>query len=85
MPTLPKKFCFVENPGKLSENPGKISENLGNIPENLGKISENLGKIPKNPGKNGAQRCLTSKNGAQRLHKNTGRPFAGGHTKKRSS
>jgi len=53
----PQKFCFVEN--------------LDKIPENLGKTSENLGKIPEYLGKNGAQRCWTSKNGAQRLHKNT--------------
>jgi len=31
----------------------------------------NPGKIPENPGKNVPQRCLTSKNGAQRLQKNT--------------
>jgi len=35
----------------------------------------NLDKIPENPGENGAQRCLTSKNGAQDLQKNTWRPF----------
>jgi len=29
------------------------------------------GKIPENQGKNVAQRCLTSKNDAQRLQKNT--------------
>jgi len=34
-------------------------------------------KIPENPGKNGAQRCLTSKNGAQRLQKNTIKTFFG--------
>jgi len=38
-------------------------------------FAENLGKSPENPGKNGAQRCLTLKNGAQGLHKNTWRPF----------
>jgi len=32
---------------------------------------ENPGEIPENPGKNSAQRCSTSKNGAQRLQKNT--------------
>jgi len=41
---------------------------MGSVPqhiaENLEKISENLGKITENPGKNGAQRCLTSQNGA---------------------
>jgi len=37
--------------------------------KNLGKIPENLGKIPEILGKNGAQRCLTSKNGAQHLQK----------------
>ena len=31
---------------------------------------ESPGKIPENLGKNGAQCCLTSKNGAQRLQKN---------------
>jgi len=39
-------------------------------------------KIPKNLGKNGAQRCLTSISGAQRLEKNKRRNFIGGHTKK---
>ena len=48
-------------------------------------LAENLGKSPENPGKNIAQHCLTSKNGAQALHKNTWRPFFGGYTKKRSS
>jgi len=38
----------------------------------LGKTSENSGGIPENLGKNGTQRCLPSKNGAQRLQK---RPF----------
>ena len=46
---------------------------------------ENLGKIPENLGKNGAQRCLTSKNGAQRLQKNTIKTFFGGHTKSKNS
>jgi len=32
--------------------------------------SFDLLKIPENPGKNGAQRCLTSKNGAQGLQEN---------------
>ena len=36
---------------------------------------ENLGKSPENPGKSRAQHCLTSKNGAQGLHKNTWGPF----------
>ena len=44
-----------------------------------------LDKSPENPGKNGAQRCLTSNNGAEGLHKNTWRPFIGGYTKTRSS
>jgi len=48
-------------------------------------FAENLGKSPENPGKNGTQRCLTSKNGAQGLHKNTWIPFSGGYTKKRFS
>jgi len=52
----PQTILFVENPGK--------------IPENLGKIPENPNKIPKKLGKNGAQRCLTSKNDAQSLQKN---------------
>jgi len=43
---------------------------LGKIPENPGKITKYLGKIPENPVKNGAQRCLTSKIGAQRAQKN---------------
>ena len=43
--------------------------------ENLGKIAENVGKTPENPGNSGAECCLTSKNGAQRLQKNTWRPF----------
>jgi len=30
---------------------------------------KNLGQSPENPGKNGAQRCLTSKSGAQGLPK----------------
>ena len=34
-------------------------------------ICQNLCKIPGNLGKNYAQRCLASKNGAQRLQKNT--------------
>jgi len=57
----PQTFLFVENPGK--------------IPENLRKIPENPSKTPENLGKNGAQRCLTSKNGAQGLQKNKWRPF----------
>jgi len=48
----------------------------------LGKIPEYLGKIPENPDKNGDQRCLTSKNGAQSLQKNKLRPFFGVHSKK---
>ena len=35
--------------------------------ENPSKIPENLGKISENPDKNGPQRCLPSKNGAQTL------------------
>jgi len=34
-------------------------------------FAENLGKIPENPVKNGAQRRLISKNGAQGVQKNT--------------
>jgi len=45
---------------------------------------ENLGKSPENPGKNSAQRCLTLRNGAKGLHKNTWKRFCGGYTKKRS-
>jgi len=48
---------------------GKISENQGKIPENLNKIPKHLCKIPENLGKNGAQRCLTLKNGDQRFRK----------------
>jgi len=43
---------------------------LGKIPEDPNKIPKYLGKIPENLGKNGTQRCLTSKNGAQGLQKN---------------
>jgi len=46
---------------------------------------ENLAKSPENPGENGAQLCLTTKNGTQGLHKNPWRPFFGGYTKKRPS
>jgi len=42
---------------------------------------ENLGNMPDNPRKNGAQRCLTSKNGAQGLQKHM-KTFFGGHTRK---
>jgi len=48
---------------------------LGKIPENPGKIPQYLGKIPENLGKNGAHRCLTSKNGTQYLQKNKWRSF----------
>jgi len=61
----PQTFWYVENPGKILENLGKIFENLGKIPENPNKLPKCLGRIPENLGKNGAQRCLTSKNGAQ--------------------
>jgi len=37
---------------------------------------KNPGKIPENPGKNVAQHFLISKNSAQRLLKNTRRPFS---------
>jgi len=47
-------------------------------------FAENLGKSPENPGKNGAQRCLTSKSGAQGLYKNTRRPLFRRYIKKRS-
>ena len=49
---------------------------------NLGKISKNPIKITDNPGKNGAQRCLTLKNGAQRLQKNTWILFWRSHQKR---
>jgi len=49
---------------------GKISEKLGNISENPNKSPIYVGKILENLGKNEAQRCLTSKNGAQGLQKN---------------
>jgi len=45
-------------------------------------FAENLGKSPENPGKHGGQGCLTSKNGAQGLHKNTWKPFSGGYQKR---
>jgi len=38
--------------------------------ENPNKIPKYLRKIPENRCKNDAQRCLTSKNGAQALQKN---------------
>jgi len=38
--------------------------------ENLGKIPGNPKKISEDVGKNSAQRCLTSKNGAQGSQKN---------------
>jgi len=43
---------------------------LGKIPENPNKIPKHLGKIPENLVKNGDQRCLTLKNGAEGLQKN---------------
>jgi len=61
-----QKFWFVKNPGKILEN--------------LGRILENLGRILVNPGKNGAQRCLISKNSIRRLQKNARRRVFGGHT-----
>jgi len=42
--------------------------------QNPSKIPENMDKTLENPGTNGVQRCLISKNGAQRLQKNTWRP-----------
>jgi len=50
--------------------------------ENPNKIPKYLRKIPENRCKNDAQRCLTSKNGAQALQKNKWRPFSGGHATK---
>ena len=47
----------------------------GKIPKNPGKIHEILGKILETRWKNGAQRCLIFKNGAQRLQKNRLRPL----------
>ena len=71
----PQNIWFVESFGK-------IPEDLGKIPENLGKIPKNLGKIPENPGRNGAQRCVTSNNGAQWLsEKQMNTFFLGVHTK----
>jgi len=40
-----------------------------------------MGKITENQDKNGAQRCLGSRNDTQYLQKNTRRPFWEGHTK----
>ena len=45
-------------------------------------FAENLGKSPENPDKIGAQRRLTSNDGAQGLHKNTWKPFSGGYQKR---
>jgi len=41
------------------------------ICQNPGKIPKNLDKISENPGNNDPQRCLISKNSAQRLQENT--------------
>jgi len=38
-------------------------------PQNFG-VAKNLGRNPENRCKNSAQGCLTSRNGAQGLHKN---------------
>jgi len=48
---------------------GQIPDNMGKIHENPGKIHENLGKIPEIRAKNGAQLCLSSKNGTHRLQR----------------
>jgi len=47
---------------------------VGKIPQNPNKIPKYLGKICENLGKNGPQRSLTSKNGAQRLQKSKWMP-----------
>jgi len=63
---------------KSGQNPWYFGQNLwkfGQNPENPNKIPKYLGKIPENLDKNGAQQCLSSKNGAQSLQKNTWRPF----------
>ena len=46
------------------------SEGVASAPQKFW-FADNLSKSPENPGKNGAQCCLTSKNGAQCLHENT--------------
>jgi len=46
---------------------------------------KNLCKSPENPGKNGAQSCLTSKSGAQGLHKKKHEDLFRTYTKKRFS
>jgi len=60
----------------------KIPENLGKVPENPNKIPKYLGKIPEKLGKYGAQRCLTSKSGAQVFRKTSEDHLFGSHTKK---
>jgi len=57
--------------GQNTYSLGKTLENLSKIPENPGKISEDFDKIHEILVKNGAQRCWTSKHGAQPLQKNT--------------
>ena len=52
------------------------------ISRKSGQNHSKYGQNPENPGTNGTQRCFTSRNGAQRLQKNTWRSFFGGHTKK---
>jgi len=79
---LPPKvlICWKsgKKPWKCEQNSRKSAQN----PENPNKIPKHLGKVPENLAKNDALRCLTSKNGTQRLQKNKWRPFFGGHTKK---
>ena len=53
---------------KSGQNPWKFGQNLW-------QSGQNPWKSEQNPGKNGSQRCLISKNGAQWLEKNTLRFF----------
>jgi len=71
----PQKFCFVKKPGKIP----KI---LAKDPENLGKFPEILGKIYEKSEHKWRPTLFALKNGTQRLQKNTGKPFFGGHIKK---
>jgi len=59
------KYCSASHSGVGSEGAGSES-----APKKFFICRKNLGKISENPSKNDAQRCLSSKNGAQRLQKN---------------
>ena len=75
---------------RLKNGPGGVAGGAS-TPANVficwksGKFRQNPWKSEQNPwkfDKNGAQRCLTSKNGTQGLQKNKWRPFFGGHATK---